>query len=1514
MKHVILCRRTEAWLVAAALIGSCGLVQAASTSIANTPLFTAPASSVQPNIMFLLDDSGSMTSDFMPDNVGNGTRNMCRSSDSTCDSGGNDGNLSGTRTYGAPFLATQFNLIYYDPTLTYGLPKDYNGLSAYYQTYNNTWSFLWSAVRVNPFPNNAGGTANILTGFPEEVWCDGSQSGPTDTVHCRRNLQPNATFSVSLSNSRSGTTNTTTVTLNNNNCQAGDSVTIVNAGTAGFNGTFTVASSPAPTANTFAYTWNSASNPAAPGGTPAASACNIPITKLSSAGTTATAVFPIAHGCNVGDTIKISGASTGGYNVASATVTSVPSPNTFTYTTALSNLSVVEGTGSNSGQFIARSSLCPGTPSNYSTSTTVPPLMQGFPQGRYSQKVTLSGTPYYYTILPNEYCADENLTNCQSTVNETNASGNFSYPATVRYCASSSAVNASPGAPGATGNGSTTGCDRVYAGSFSRARYGYFTRTNIVSTTTTYPKASTRTDCVANANFCTFTEEMTNFANWYAYYRTRIQMVKSSASIAFYGLNQNYNVGFNTINASGSSQWLPDAPFDNSVGGQKNQWYTKLYAISPANSTPLRTALSRIGRYYAGMKSSAASYISDDPIQYSCQQNLTFLITDGYWNGGGGVKLNGTAMGDQDGQSGVARPFFDAFAASGGDGGGTLADVAYYYWNTDLRTPSFNATGALGLDVTANNVPPTTKDPNTAQHMVTFTMGLGLDSTLLWNPGYDTSGTSPDYNAVVSGVSNGNWTVSPDWPVPAANAITAVDDLWHAAVNGHGTYFSARSPAVVTGGLLQAFSSVAQRTSNESAAATSTPNIVPGDNFVFSSTYTTVDWYGDTIQQEIDAATGLLIPTINWSAQAKLDTMVGATADSRTIYTFDYGSSPASSNLKNFLWANLLPNEQAYFNGTLGGRQLLAQWSVLTSTQQTQCDSGDSTSCGEKLVNYLRGQRAYETPVNSLVTPDGGIDSLFRHRPHILGDIVSAEAVYVRAPIFNYGDQGYAAFQSAQASRQAALYVAANDGMLHALNANTGVEMWAYIPSMVMPNMWNLARFDYSSNHMYFVDATPTSGDICTANCGTPSAIWATILVGGLNAGGRGYYALDITNPASPKALWELKSPATCTVSAGVNVPAVGNVPQDPVTSALNAPIFSDCDIGLSFGNPIITKRADGKWVVLVTSGYNNIVPGTGGGYLYVIDAVTGQILNKIATLIPGSINAGNATTPSGLARINSFVNDTQTDNTSLRVYGGDLNGNLWRFDSVSSPNTLATSGNAATLLAILGTAAGNQGSGSQPITTKPELGEVLVSGVNTFEIVYVGTGRYLGVGDVSDTSQQSFYAIKDPLGPFTGWGVVHGNPNMVQQTLTEAVDPTTQETDRFTTANAVDFTSKIGWYIDFNPGGVSPGERSNTDPSLVLGILSFVTNAPDTNACDLGGKSYRYFLDYTTGGPLATSVNGVSGSLITFALATRPVIIQVAGKLEQIINTQGVVQIFPLPPLSPPVGGKRIFWREIIP
>ena len=333
------------------------------------------------------------------------------------------------------------------------------------------------------------------------------------------------------------------------------------------------------------------------------------------------------------------------------------------------------------------------------------------------------------------------------------------------------------------------------------------------------------------------------------------------------------------------------------------------------------------------------------------------------------------------------------------------------------------------------------------------------------------------------------------------------------------------------------------------------------------------------------------------------------------------------------------------------------------------------------------------------------------------------------------------------------------------------------------------------------MDGSPTQGDAYF------DGAWHTILVAGLNGGGRGYYALDITDPASPRALWE----------------------------------FTDTNLGYTYGNPIITKLKDGTWVVLVASGYNNVTPGDGVGRLYVLNAGTGAVVRQIPT------SAGNQTTPSGLARINAWADNTLIDNTSLRAYGGDLLGNLWRFDINGD---VGASGYDAQLLATLKDGLGN----AQPITAKPELAD---AGGNA--VVYVGTGRFLGSSDLSDTSQQSFYAIKDGLSAATiPSTAIFNNPrtlgSFVQQTETATTCPagtpaticSAGQSVRTSSHNVVDLGTKSGWFIDFPV----LGERANTDPTLALGTLVFTTNKPDSGECVAGGYSYLYFLDYRTGGP----------------------------------------------------------------
>lgn len=864
----------------------------------------------------------------------------------------------------------------------------------------------------------------------------------------------------------------------------------------------------------------------------------------------------------------------------------------------------------------------------------------------------------------------------------------------------------------------------------------------------------------------------TNFANWYSYYRTRMLAMKTSAGLAFQSISDNYRIGYTTHSYTGTdsnnSEFLKidDFTFASDGSGQKNKWYAKLYGARPTGGTPLRAALSKVGRMYAGKLLTGSS----DPVQYSCQQNFALLATDGYWNGDAGYKIDGSsAIGNQDGGT-TARPMFDGL-----DSSNSLADVAMYYYKTDLRADG--ATGALGngIDVGKNNVPGSRADIQLQQHMTTFTLGLGLNGTLQYSANY-LSGGSADYNAILQGTKN--------WPIAVADSPTAIDDLWHAAVNGRGTYFSAQNSNALVTGLSKALAGVSARTGAAASAATSTLEPVAGDNQLFVALYRTVKWDGDLQAKTIDPTTGEVSDAIVWSGQAQLDQKVAAASDTRTIYTYDSG---ATSKLKTFSWAALSNDEKAYFKNKCADNLLSQCPDLADDAARTKVDAG------ETLVNFLRGQSGSEDQT-------GNTDLLYRDREHVLGDMVGAQPVYVKKPTFPYLDENYASFRDVtQANRAATVYAAANDGMLHAFDATTGVERWAYIPPMVLPNLYKLADKNYASKHQYYVDGSPSVGDICpnapTSTC--QASEWKTILVGGLNKGGKGYYALDITNPGSPKALWNF-------------------------TDA------DDEDMGLSYGNPIITKRADGTWVVALTSGYNN-TSGDGKGHLYLLNANTGRLLLKLDT------TAGSSGSPSGLAKINGWV-DTLNDNTVKRFYGGDLLGNVWRFDT---DNLVLPDGAEATLLAQVG----NVGTvGIQPITTRPLLSEI-EGGGNRYAVVTVGTGRYLGDSDRNDKTQQSIYAIKDKLTD-TGYGRLRLDDTFVQQTLTT----NDAGTERAASDNAVNWITNSGWYVDLNPNNESPGERINVDMQQQLGVLAAAGNVPENNACTVGGYAWLYFFDFRTG------------------------------------------------------------------
>jgi type IV pilus assembly protein PilY1 len=913
--------------------------------------------------------------------------------------------------------------------------------------------------------------------------------------------------------------------------------------------------------------------------------------------------------------------------------------------------------------------------------------------------------------------------------------------------------------------------------------------------------------------------ERQKFANWYTYYRTRLLLMKTGAGRAFSTVTGDYRVGFTVISDKGTAYDFLGV--DRFNPAHKASWYSTLYGVTADGYTPLRGALSKAGRYYAGKLVSG----DKDPVQYSCQKNFTILTTDGYWNTNdeatnyGPFQMdNATRVGNQDG--GESRPYADTYS-------NTLADVAMYYYKTDLRPNA--GTGGLTdegehLDVSENNVPDTTTDAAKHQHMVTFTLGLGMDGTLR-NPA--------DFPALVQGTKQ--------WPDAITNSDEErVDDLWHAAVNGRGKYLSAKNATAVEETLHEALESISYIIGSSSAAATSNLQPVAGDNTAFIAQFETGHWVGNLLARSIDVATGAISTSNIWSAQAKLDTQVSAADDTRSIYTFD-GSTP--SKLKAFTVANLTTEIGAkYFKSdATNPRGKLSQYDSWTATQK-------STATDTAMITYLRGRTAYE---DSGADPALGTD-LFRDRLHTLGDIASAAPVYVRKPPFAYSDSGYAAYTSSNALRLPNVYVGANDGMLHAFDgtpsAAGGTERWAYIPSMMLPNLYKLADDAYATNHRFYVDGPIVVGDAKS------STGWATILVGGLGHGGRGYYALDVTDPASPKALWEF----------GTN---------------------QDADIGYSYGNPVITKRAsDGRWVVLLTSGYNNTSPGDGKGRLYVIDAFSGAKLNEIIT------DDGN-TDPnlSGIAKVSNYVEEGLTNNSTQYVYGGDLDGALWRFDTNDGSRVLLANTSATR--------------GEQPITVQPELARIRDGAGTWHRVVYFGTGRALGPNDLTSATDnpsygkaQGIYAVKD-TGSYVGVLTVTTTSKLVSQTLDTTTDPR-----RIDPIKAVDWQLNNGWFVT-----VPNNERFTVDPGLQLGTLVIAANIAEQGYCKPTGSSVLYQLNYKDGNVLTTSEYEA----------------QIVGT-TQLQLTTGSVVIDPVfadgstgntPQPTPPGGAggaTRVSWREI--
>lgn len=610
--------------------------------------------------------------------------------------------------------------------------------------------------------------------------------------------------------------------------------------------------------------------------------------------------------------------------------------------------------------------------------------------------------------------------------------------------------------------------------------------------------------------------------------------------------------------------------------------------------------------------------------------------------------------------------------------------------------------------------------------------------------------------------------VDPTLNPTAASTLTAM-----AVAGGTADYYPATDPNALVTALNKIMVAIQNGAFTTSAAAVSSTHLIGGTvefeaNFV-SSDAPYADWTGNLYEFFLDPTTGVPTSSYAWNAQTVLDTLVSGSGwqSNRFIATWNATSK----------------------------KGIPFQWTNLSATQQSQLQPSDTL--GSSRLQYLRGNTALELR-------NGG---KFRNRSHVLGDMINSQVLYVGQPQFPYLSSSYQSFAQANAARQPMLYIGANDGMLHAFNANTGAELFAFIPNAVFSNLSVLTVPTYNLTHQFFVDGSPQSADVQYTN-GT----WHTILVGGENSGGQSIYALDVTSPSTlsnettlaNSVLWE----------------------------------FTDSDLGMTYSTPQIAQIGSGTsspltFAVFFGNGYNSP---NNNSVLYALDPQTGNILRKI-NLCSAVPSACNASLPQGLSSVAVGQGDGLQGQPASVIYAGDLQGNLWAVDITNTNPSNWT----VRLLFQARDASGNP----QPITTTPvvTLNPNYPAKLGLF--VMFGTGELLTLSDLTDTQTQTIYGIWDKPSSSTTFT----RSNLQSQTFTYIPTSSVLSQPLITaTTNTVNWNTSVGWYSDLP----IPGQRVVTNPALVNG--SFVTslNTPPLGVCGAGFSSMLLEINYRTGGAFA--------------------------------------------------------------
>jgi type IV pilus assembly protein PilY1 len=1013
------------------------------------------------------------------------------------------------------------------------------------------------------------------------------------------------------------------------------------------------------------------------------------------------------------------------------------------------------------------------------------------------------------------------------------------------------------------------------------------------------------------------------------------------------------------------------------IKGLSNAGRYFLEGVSP-ESTFLGTTLAEVAissEHTENNTVSNNSPVLNDSNGGQCQQNFTLVFSDGAWNDdvsdyvGTGHDVNGVVSGFVGDVDSISAGDKDNTGDGDGDLSGgiyaddledTLADVAMYYFLNDLA-PS--ATDSLSLNLHGDTI--------SHQHMVTFAIGFGVNGDLTRNPNVGAIPEDVDL-----------------WPTSVSSSNNRIDDLRHAAFNSRGDYLSAGNVEELQQSLDDIITEIAVRLDNTASGASFSAFELLANDFRYDITYNNVIWWGDIEAVAFNQTTKLFEEIPSWSADNKMrlrgeNRHIASHLNGRKIITYN--------GTKGIPFAFPSDYQKAIAGTEADSLDVLQLEDLLESAphinefgEPDNSDSGNvdrNQAYGEVIVDYLRGSNKYDglsldgqtvsLKAGADVAFDGSVDNsalyLFRNREeHYIGALIHSQPRFVGAPNSNYPDDiepnhPYSDFAAndVHKNRRNMVYVGGNDGMLHGfyakneneLNEDGGEEVFAYIPRLVSDPAYGgkglsrlaLEGFDGAP----YVDGSPVVGDVYVnrSNVGDSdyeAAQWRSYLVGGLRAGARGIYVLDVTNPDSD--------------SSTIHHPQLSDA--ESVASHIVVNEFTHPDMGHIFGKPSIARMNNGRWAAIVGNGYNSSVTGSATASLFVVylDAPTEVADGKDTdndgirndgfgdyTIIQASSNSwlhcANENQECVLPeasrvrysladgtygtedRTGTFVCDVATfsdlggdkvceysDNNGLsqprvidvdgdgtvdRIYAGDLHGNMWIFD-VSQNGT--DTGDGYTTGAVswdlhvanqpLYTACSTglingvcPRDNRQPITSTPLITNnplQIDSSTDPNHLVFFGTGQYLTDVDEANASKQSFYAIWDAGTDSSSLDKSNLTPRTIEnETAVVSVngqDVIVETGNRTIVSATVNYSQNTtpplyGWYYEFLPDAK---ERVVLNPLLFGDVLLFQTLIPTQGTCNAtAGSGYIMAVDALTGGNPSialfgeTDANNIAGTKV---------------------------------------------------